>query len=171
VSAFAVTDSLYTYLSSVNDYDSGNFIDLGWMIAYAVIILAAAGAANRRLNVDSFRHDEDHAIPVRQSLALNGALIPVGVMLFAGHDDLLVAGFLVLVALAFGSHLLTHFEIARLNRDLSDLAEALNSRVRTQRVEAVLERNQRVRTPEREPARAGPESWPEDNFSGPPSRH
>lgn len=137
--AIGITDSLYTYLSTVNDYNSGNYIDLGWMIAYALIILAAAGAASRTLNVDTFRDDRDHSIPVWQSLALNAALIPVAVVLFQENSDrVIAAGFIGLVGLALGSHLLTHLEIARLNAQLYEMAEALKAKVRNERIETLM---------------------------------
>jgi hypothetical protein len=138
--AIAVTDSLYAYLSSNNDYSSGNYIDLGWMAAYALIIMAAASAAGRTLNVDSFRNDSERSIPVWQSLALNTALVPVAVLLYQNNDDKVIAGgFIALVVLAFASHLVTHFEIARLNGQLFEMAEALRAKVRTERIETLLQ--------------------------------
>jgi diguanylate cyclase len=160
-----VADSLYTYLSSLNNYNSGNYIDVGWMIAYGLIILAAAGAANRTINVDTFREDEEHAVPVWQSLALNAALIPVGAMLFMGHDDVVTAGFVSLVALSFGSHLLTHFEIGRLNAELSEMANVLRSKVRTERITSLLKTNREPGEDESVSAGPGPEAWPQDRVS------
>jgi hypothetical protein len=139
--AIGLTDSLYTYLSSVNDYNSGNWIDLGWMLGYGLVTIAAASAATRTLNVDTFRNDEQHATPVWQSITLNAALIPVAAVLILSDDKLIVVGFTSLVALAFASHLLTHLEIARLNRHLVEMADELKAKVQTERIQSILRTN------------------------------
>jgi hypothetical protein len=136
--AIGVTDSMYTYLSSVNDYNSGNYIDLGWMVAYGLIILAAAGAAGRELNVDTFRIDEERAHPVWHSLALNLALFPVAVILFFSHSMVVTSGFVLLVGMSLGSHVLTHLEIAHLNGELRQMAETLQARVQSERVRSLI---------------------------------
>jgi hypothetical protein len=164
--AIGVADSLYTYLSSLNDYSSGDYIDLGWMIAYGVIILACAGAASRTINVDTFRSDGEYKMPVWQSLALNAALIPVGALLFIDQDDVVIAGFVSLVALSFGSHLLTHVEIGRLNTELSEMADVLRSKVQTARITSLPRTNREPSEDESVPASPGPEAWPQDRLSG-----
>lgn len=136
--AIGITDSLYTYLSSVNDYNSGNYIDLGWMVAYGLITLAAAGAAGRELNVDAFRIDDERAHPVWHSLALNLTLLPVAVILFFSDSTVVTSGFVVLVGMSLGSHLLTHLEIARLNGELRQMAETLQARVQSERVRSLI---------------------------------
>lgn len=163
--AIGVADSAYTYVSSLNDYSSGSYIDLGWMIAYGVIILAGAGAANRTINLDTFRSDGEYSIPVWPSLVLDAALIPVGTLLFFGHDDVMIAGFVSLVALSFGSHLLTHFEIGRLNTELSEMADVLRSKVRTERITSLSMTNREPSKDEPVPASPGPEAWPQDRLT------
>jgi len=163
--AIGVADSLFTYTSSLGDYSSGNYIDLGWMIAYSVIILAGAGAASRTINLDTFRSDGEYSMPVWQSLALNTALVPVGALLFIGHDDVVVAGFVSLVALSFGSHLLTHLEIARLNTELSEMADVLRSKVRTERITSLSMTNREPSVGESVPGSPGSEAWPQSSLS------
>jgi hypothetical protein len=163
--AIGVADSAYSYVSSLNDYGSGSYIDLGWMIAYSVIILAGAGAANRNINLDTFRSDGEHSIPVWPSLVLDAALIPVGTLLFFGHDDVMIAGFVTLVAFSFGSHLLTHFEIGRLNTELSEMADALRSKVRTERITSLSMTNRKPSEDESVPGSSGPEAWHQDSLS------
>lgn len=163
--AIGVADSLYTYLSSLDDYSSGSYIDLGWMIAYGVIILACAGAAGRTINVDTFRSDGEYKMPVWQSLALNAALIPVGALLFINHGELVIAGFVLLVALSFGSHLLTHVEIGRLNTELSEMATVLRGKVQTARINSLFKTDPEWNEDESVPVSSGPEAWPQDRLS------
>ena len=43
---FAIADSGFTYLTSSGSYSSGNLIDLGWFIGFALIFLAAAAPSD-----------------------------------------------------------------------------------------------------------------------------
>jgi hypothetical protein len=138
----AISDSLFTYLTQTGAYDSGSSIDTGWVIGYALIAVAGLLAAGRQLNFDTFR--EEHVRPLAgwQTLSLYVPIVPVAAMVFAHVEgsqvrvDLLVMiGFVSLIAVAVVRQMVTHIENARLNAQLQELTDALERKVRVQRMQ------------------------------------
>jgi diguanylate cyclase (GGDEF)-like protein/PAS domain S-box-containing protein len=89
--AFAVADSGFSYLTTLDAYTSGNGIDVGWFVGYALILLAA-------LKTPTDREDADDEV-LRQPL---GTLLPSAAVILAlatsvvdvvrtGHTDWFVS--------------------------------------------------------------------------------
>ena len=70
--AFAVADSGFSYLTAVGAYSSGNGIDIGWFIGYALILVAAL-RPSRQVDVDEADEAEEDARLAARPL---GALFP-----------------------------------------------------------------------------------------------
>ena len=133
--AFAVTafsDSLYTYLSQVGDYATGSYIDAGWLAGYNLVTLAALLSVGPRLRTDPRPRDEEPPTSFWQSIAIYGAVVPVGVLLLVDMQRFLAAGVLVVVALMFVRQLVTIREDIVLNSRLAELSAKLEVKVKEQ---------------------------------------
>ena len=93
--AFAVADSGFSYLTAVGAYSSGNGIDIGWFIGYALILVAALRPSRQ---VDVAEADEDARLAARPlgalfpSTAVILALLTTGVeILRTGQTDMFVS--------------------------------------------------------------------------------
>jgi hypothetical protein len=143
--SIAVSDSLYTYLTQVGDYYSGSLIDSGWVLGYSLIAMAGLLTSSRRLDIDAYKVDADQPVPFWQTLALQIAIVPVGLTLFtdisggtASVDVMMLAGFVVLGVLASVRQGITHLENTRLNRQLEQMTLDLQGRIQTTRMHTLL---------------------------------
>ena len=67
--AFAVADSGFSYLTTLDAYNSGNGIDVGWFVGYALILLAALRDPDRSARTPTTRCSAQparHAPPLRR---------------------------------------------------------------------------------------------------------
>ena len=89
--AFAIADSGFTYLTTIEAYSSGSGIDVGWFVGYALIAVAAL----RGRGVDSEVRENQSADPVGAMLpsaAVALALVTsVAEIIKTGHFDLFVS--------------------------------------------------------------------------------
>jgi hypothetical protein len=138
----AVSDSVYTYLTQVGDYNTGSVFDTGWVFGYSLIAVAGLIAASRRLNLDSFKQEERRRAPLWQTAALNASLIPPAAVLFLHAsgtelriDYVMMIGFLTLIALALIRELILHAEHARLHNQVEEMAATLRDQVTAQRMQ------------------------------------
>jgi hypothetical protein len=145
--AMASSDSLYTYLTSVNDYASGSYIDFGWIVAYSFIAVAALIVLTSRVSFGRCADGLEETPAVWPSLIAYAPLIPlaaVHVVAFASdesHRTLLTeGGILAVFALVIVRQILTIFENARLNRGLAQRADELSQKLMMQKLERMLER-------------------------------
>jgi hypothetical protein len=137
--AIAGSDTLYAYLTQLGDYNSGSYIDTGWMIGYSLVALSAVFAAGRQLNLDTFHSDRDQIGYLWQSVAMYAPVIPLTALLFVdvaasdgGGHVFLMAGFVAVAGLLFVRQLLTIYENVQLNHRLEALTAELSDRVKNQ---------------------------------------
>jgi hypothetical protein len=137
----AFSDSIYTYLSQLSSYDSGNYFDIGWAVGYTLIAIAGMTAAGRKLNFDSFSEDRARPLPLWQMVTLHMPLVPVMVILFLNpsgshldEDIVILAGFVVLVVLTFARQVLLGLDYRRNYHEMEELTASLQDRVRVQQM-------------------------------------
>jgi hypothetical protein len=137
----AFSDSIYTYLSQLSNYDSGNYFDIGWAVGYTLIAVAGMTAAGRQLNFDSFSEDRARPLPLWQMVILHMPLLPVMVILFLhpsgsqlNVDIVMMAGFMVLVVLTFARQVLLGLDYRQNYREMEELTASLQDRVRVQQM-------------------------------------
>jgi hypothetical protein len=143
--SIAVADSLYTYTGEVSVYSSGNFLDLGWVIGYLLIAVAALLESGRQWNLDAVPEDAARPLPFWQTTALHGLLVPVAAMLFLHPDGSsftvggeVLIGFVCLVSVALMRQILAYFDHVRVYRQLEEVTNALQDRVRVTKMRAIL---------------------------------
>ena len=141
--AIAFSDTLFAYVGEVSSYSSGAIFDLGWLIGYLLIAVAAMMAAGRRVNLDVSHEDTSRPLPFLQTTILHGLIIPAGVMLFLNPnpgtdtfnvDIVVLAGFVVIVAMALLRQMLTYFDHLRIYRQMEELTLTLKHRVQEQQL-------------------------------------
>ena len=156
--AMASSDSLYTYLTSVNNYASGSYIDFGWIVAYSFIAIAALIVLTSRVSFERVQGLEETPA-VWPSLAAYAPLVPlvvVHLMALASeeqHTLLIEGGILAVFALVIARQILTIYENVHLNRGLAQRADELSQKLMIQKLELMLQRNPALRHL-REPAAA-----------------
>ena len=84
MASFAVSDSAFSYLTSVNNYGSGTFLDAGWVAGYLLIALAGLRAATRTSPVAVY---DDQS-----TISLVAPYVPVLIVLAATAIQLLRGG-------------------------------------------------------------------------------
>jgi hypothetical protein len=137
----AFSDSIYTYLSQIGNYDSGSYFDTGWVIGYALITVAGMLAAGRRVNLDTFPEDSHRPTQFWQTAAIHFPLVAVAAILFielssADFIEVLI-GFVLLVALTLGRQLTLQLEHDKVYHQLEELTQALQGKVREQRMQSL----------------------------------
>ena len=132
--AFAIADSGFTYLTTIDAYSSGSGIDIGWFVGYALIAVAAL----HRTRVDGRVRDNQASGPV-------GAMLPSAAVMLAlltsvveivrtGHAESFVSwARTAIIALLVARQILT----LRENRDLT---QHLEQRVAERTVELAASR-------------------------------
>jgi hypothetical protein len=150
--AMACSDSLYTYLTSVNDYASGSYIDFGWIVAYSFIAIAALIVLTKRVSFERGAVGVEETPAVWTSLVAYAPLVPlaaVHIAAFASGEDhrslLVEAGTLAVFALVIARQILTIYENAQLNRELAERADELSQKLMIQKLERLLEREPALR--------------------------
>jgi hypothetical protein len=134
----AFSDSVYTYLSYIGNYDTGSYFDTGWVVGYALITLAGMVAAGRQVNLDTFPVDSHRPTQFWQTVAIHFPVVAVAVVLFIefSNPDFIevLIGFVFLVVLVVGRQLALQLEHDRVYRQLEELTQALHGKVREQRM-------------------------------------
>lgn len=136
--AIAVSDGLYTYLTQIGEYDTGSYIDAGWLAGYAMI--AMAGAARTDTYVGAEPTGREAANPPRlwQQFVMFTPVAAFGGLILAESDLRTVApvaAFIGIVGLMFLRQIITHREILKIyERDLG-FTDELESKVRVQTLE------------------------------------
>jgi hypothetical protein len=150
--AMACSDSLYTYLTSVNDYATGSYIDFGWIVAYSFIAIAALIILSNRVSFERGAEGLEETPAVWPSLVAYAPLVPLAGVHFVafasdeGHRTLLVeAGTLAVFALVMARQILTIYENVHLNRGLAQRADELSQKLMMQKLERMLEREPALR--------------------------
>ena len=145
--AMASSDSLYTYLTSVNNYASGSYIDFGWVVAYSLITIAAVTALTSRISFERGAEGLDETPAIWPSLVAYAPLVPLAAVhiatLAAGQDHpspLIEGGILGVFALVIARQMLTIYENVRLNRGLAQRADELSQKLMMQKLERMLDR-------------------------------
>ncbi len=118
--AFAVADSGFTIQTTAEAYSSGNVIDLGWFLGFALILLAALRTPRAQAGA------EDDDLPTRQIgnllpyIAVTVALLTSAVeVLRTGHADVFVSWVRTLIMLLLVvRQVLTLLENQSLTRNL-----------------------------------------------------
>jgi hypothetical protein len=144
--AMASSDSLYTYLTSVNNYASGSYIDFGWIVAYSFIAIAALIVLTSRVSFERGAEGLEEKPAVWPSLIAYTPLIPLAVvhlMALASeeqHTLLLEGGILAVFGLVIVRQILTIYENVHLNRGLAQRADELSQKLMLQKLERMLDR-------------------------------
>lgn len=144
--AMASSDSLYTYLTSVNDYASGSYIDFGWVVAYSFIAIAALIVLTARVSFERGVEGLEERPAMWPSLVAYVPLVPLVAVhlmeLISGkqHTLLLQGGILGVFALVTARQMLSIYEDVRLNRELAQRADELSQKLMMQKLERMLER-------------------------------
>ena len=145
--AMASSDSLYTYLTSVNNYASGSYIDFGWVVAYSFIAIAALIALTSRVSFERGAEGLEETPAMWPSLVPYVPLVPLAavytVALVAQEhhaSPLVEGGILAVFVLVIARQILALYENVRLNRDLAHLAGQLSGKLMTQKLESILQR-------------------------------
>jgi hypothetical protein len=140
--AMAFSDSIYTYLTSVRAYGTGNYIDIGWMLAYNLVTIAALITLTSPISFERGAEDLEETPAIWPSLVSYASLIPlagVHIVAFAtGNTNvppLLEGGTLAVFALVIARQILTTYENVQLNRELAHLAGQLSGKLMTNRLE------------------------------------
>ncbi|HEU4760098.1 MAG TPA: hypothetical protein VFT91_08985, partial [Dehalococcoidia bacterium] len=134
----AFSDSLYIYLAQAG-YETGNLIDIGWMVGNSLIALAAL-VRLAPVGLRSLAHPHDAAPSFWPSLIPYVPLLPLAVLLVqdvsAGEPAmLLTAGILVVIGLIVLRQILALREESRLNHELADLSALLETKVKEKTME------------------------------------
>jgi two-component system, cell cycle response regulator len=79
----AITDGVYTYLATVNEYATGGWLDIGWEIE-AVLMCVAALVALRRRELDAIAHENNRDVGL--PLIIGGAAVGFGIMMWDATD-------------------------------------------------------------------------------------
>ena len=173
--AMAFSDTLYTYLTSVRAYSTGNYIDVGWMLAYNLVTIAALIALTSRISFEP-GEDIEETPAIWPSLVSYAALVPlaaVHIVAFATRENqrtpLLEGGILAVFALVIARQILTTYENVQLNRDLAHLAGQLSGKLMTQRLELLHGRDSA--SPHSREAGAAEDLTPADEVHVGGSRH
>jgi hypothetical protein len=149
--AMASSDSLYTYLTSVNDYASGSYIDFGWIVAYSFIAIAALIVLTSGVSFERGPGALEKTPAIWPSLVAYTPLVPlvvVDIVALASEEQravLMEAGILAVFALVIARQILALYENVQLNRELSQRADQLSGKLMTQKLELMLERNPALR--------------------------
>jgi hypothetical protein len=149
--AMACSDSLYTYLTSVNNYATGSYIDFGWIVAYSFVTIAALIVLTSRVSFERGAGDTEETPVVWPSLVAYAPVVPLAavhiVSTVKSHDPspLLEGGTLGVFALVMARQILTIFENVHLNRALAQRADELSQKLMMQKLERMLEREPALR--------------------------
>ncbi len=145
--AMASSDSLYAYLTSVNDYASGSYIDFGWIVAYSFIAIAALIALTSRISFERGAEGLEETPAMWPSLVPYVPLVPLAavytVALVAQEhhaSPLVEGGILAVFVLVIARQILTTYENVGLNRELAQRADQLSGKLMTQKLESILQR-------------------------------
>ncbi len=117
--AMALSDSLYAYLTTATDYASGNLIDVGWIVGYVGIALAAYSALGNEVAPGEVRPAESRKLTpaaiLVPTLPVLGALTFAAVRMELGHrlDQIDWDIALTLVLLVIGRQTLLILELFR----------------------------------------------------------
>ncbi len=144
--AMATSDSLYTYLTSVNDYTSGSYIDFGWIVAYSFIAVAALTMLTSHVSFEHGARRVEERPAVWPSLLPYVPLAPLAVVhlmaLASGEEPALVieAGILTVFGLVIVRQMLTAYENVSLNRELAQRVDELSQKLMLQKLEHMMGR-------------------------------
>jgi signal transduction histidine kinase len=125
VGVFAASDTLFLYLTGMGQYGETNLIDVGWPIAYLLLVLAAMRPMQSRL------HEED-----KEQVSLVQLVVPCAVLVIAltayliteGRDPFTQLASIVLAVLVLLRGVASIAENRRLNHRLERMVEALTER-------------------------------------------
>lgn len=138
----AFSDSIFTYLEQVSNYDSGSYFDIGWAVGYTFIAAAGMMAAGRQLNLDTFVQDTTRPLSLWRTVLLHAPLLPVILILFLhpsgsqlNVDIVMLAGFVVLVGLTLARQILLGLDYRETYRQMEELTASLQDRVRVQQMQ------------------------------------
>ncbi len=153
--AIALSDSVYTYLTSVKGYATGSYIDAGWMLGYSLITIAALISLSRRVSFERGADDGDHSFSFWRLLLPYAAVVPLAVTnlpFTESHGSshfFLEAGTLVVFGIIIVRQVLALYENVHLNRELAALTEQLQIKVQTQTMDLLRRRRAANDEPER----------------------
>jgi hypothetical protein len=136
--AIAFSDSLYTYLTEIGKYDSGSYIDAGWLAGYTLVAMAGAARAHAYASSEPTAAAKNDPPQLWQQVAMYTPVVAfAGLILVDGdlRQVLPLAAFIGIVALMFVRQLITHGEILRIYERQLGFADELESKVRAQTLE------------------------------------
>jgi len=134
----AISDSLYAWLSQSNAYADGNLLDIGYVVAYLLMALAALRPEpttppepDRRRNAPAAATTPLTAVVIPYALVAAATAAAIGAVIAGRRNDLtLVAAGWVLTVLVLLRQFATVLDNRRLNADLLTKVTELASRER-----------------------------------------
>jgi signal transduction histidine kinase len=125
VGVLAASDTLFLYLSEMGTYGEGNLIDLGWPLAYLLLLLASLRPMRSRLRKEG-----------KEQVSLLQLVVPCIVLVIAlaaylitdGDDQFTLWAGIVLTVLVLLRGVASIAENRRLNHRLERIVEALTER-------------------------------------------
>jgi signal transduction histidine kinase len=125
VGIFAASDTLFLYLTEMGEYGEGHLIDVGWPLAYLLLLLASLRPIRSRLREEG-----------KEQVSLLQLVVPCIVLMIAltasvitdGLDPFILWASMVLAALVLLRGVASIAENRRLNHRLERVVEALTER-------------------------------------------
>lgn len=136
--AIAVSDSSYTYLTQIGEYDSGSYIDAGWLAGYVLVAMAGAARTYHYASGEAIANNTDGPPQLWRQVAMYTPVAGLGSLIVADADlrsEPAIAVFLGIVALMFLRQLITHQEILKIYERQLGFTDELESKVRVQTLE------------------------------------
>jgi hypothetical protein len=131
--ATVFSDGLYAHLAYAG-YETGSYIDIGWVAANTLISLGALTALGHGASLTPMSAERETAPAFLRSLLPYVAVIPLAVLLVLDSRDggslVLTGGFVAVLALVILRQVMAIYENVRLNLELSALANMLDYRVK-----------------------------------------
>jgi hypothetical protein len=142
----ALSDSGYAYLTEAG-YESGGYVDIGWVAGYTLLSLAALSALHPSASYEPNSRRAEAAPNHWRSLVPYAAVVPVAVLLVVqasegGAGMVATLGFLALLTLITMRQVIANYENVQLNESLRDLTANLEVRVREKTMELMRNRSQ-----------------------------
>jgi signal transduction histidine kinase len=125
VGVLAASDTLFLYLSEMGEYGEGNLIDVGWPIAYLLLLLASLRPMRSRL-----RKEDKEQVSLVQLVVPCFVLVSAlaAYMITNGNDPFTLWASIVLTVLVLLRGVASIAENRRLNHRLELIVEALTER-------------------------------------------
>jgi hypothetical protein len=136
--AIAVSDSAYTYLTQIGEYESGSYIDAGWLAGYVLVAMAGAARTHQYASSEAVAGSGEDPPRLWQQVAMYTPVAGLGGFIMADahlRNEPAIGIFLAIVALMFLRQLITHRELLKIYERQIGFSSDLEAKVRAQNLE------------------------------------